>query len=615
MTGKFWNHMNEAQKKAAAHGRGPLLVLAGPGSGKTLVITSRTKYLIEECQVPPEHILVITFTKAAAVSMRERFYGLMRGKRPPVTFGTFHAVFFQILKHAYGYTADAVAREEQKCQFIRETAKKLGIDAPDEAEFIRGMLGEISYVKNEGIEPEHCLSSSCPREVFPRFFREYDRRMKAEGLLDFDDMLIYCRELLTERKDILGAWQQKYRYILVDEFQDANSVQYEIVRMLAGPSGNLFLVGDDDQSIYRFRGANPKLMRQFTEDYPEAGTVLLDINYRSGADILEKSSNLISHNRDRFKKQIRPYRETSIPVQIHSFPDVAKENEFLLQNIKEKHEAGISYRELAVLFRTNIQPRQLLEKLMAHHIPFRVRDGLPDIYSHFIARNLIAYIRLGMGERSRDLFLAVMNRPNRYISREAVDKPRIFFADLLNYYSGKKWMEERIHAFEEDVGCLEGMTPYTAVHYIRKVIGYEAYLKEYAKERGINQEELLDILEELQEAAKEYTSYEAWFFHIEDYKREWSGQMEQLAVDREAVQLMTMHSSKGLEFGTVYITEANEGLNPYKRSVTEEEIEEERRLFYVAMTRAKDELHICTVQERCGRRSQPSRFLGELAEE
>ncbi len=614
MTEKLLEQMNEAQRKAAAHREGPLLVLAGPGSGKTLVITARTKYLVETCKVPPEHILVVTFTKAAAASMRERFCGLMGGERPPVTFGTFHAVFFQILKHAYGYTASAVAREEQKRQAALETAERMGLDIPDQAEFLKGVLGEISYVKNEGIRPEEYVSRACPGGSFPRFFREYGRRMRAQGLLDFDDMLVYCRELLMARKDILAAWQRRYRYILVDEFQDVNAMQYETVKLLAGSSANLFIVGDDDQSIYRFRGARPQLMRQFQKDYPQADTVLLNVNYRCGKEILHCASRLIACNKQRFSKEIEAFHSGGAPVRIHPFAGVAEENAFLLGDIRKKHEAGVPYREMAVLFRTNVQPRQLMEKLMAYNIPFRMKDGLPDMYSHFIARNLLAYIRLGMGERSRGLFLSVMNRPNRYISREAVEKPQVFFSDLLNYYSGRGWMEERIRTFEEDVSCLEGMSPYTAIHYIRRVIGYEDYLREYARERGMEEEELLDVLAELQEASRPYASYEEWFAHMKEYQEEWKRQMEEQAKEREAVQLMTMHSSKGLEYQTVYLTEANEGLNPYKRSVTDEEIEEERRLFYVAMTRAKEELHICWVRERCGRPAQPSRFLRELSE-
>ena len=301
--------LNKSQTEAVNHVNGPMLVLAGPGSGKTTVITERTRRLISSQGIDPSHILVITFTKAAASEMKERFHRLMGQKKVPVTFGTFHAVFFQILKHAYGFHGGNIIREEQRFQFMKEMIQNMRLEYEDENEFAGDLLGEISLMKNTGVSLEHYYPKNCGKEIFEQIYRGYDSRMKQHRLIDFDDMLVYCYELFDQRKDILSAWQNKYQYILIDEFQDINRLQFDIVKMLALPENNLFVVGDDDQSIYRFRGAKPELMLGFEKAYPKAARVLLDINYRSCPSVVEASLRLISHNQKRFEKKIRPRRD------------------------------------------------------------------------------------------------------------------------------------------------------------------------------------------------------------------------------------------------------------------------------------------------------------------
>ena len=296
--------IDTSQINAIRHKDGPELVLAGPGSGKTLVITRRVQHLIEQYHIPPSSILVITFTKAAATEMRQRFEKLMGGRRVSVSFGTFHAVYFMILKHAYGYTADNIVKEEQRLQFMKEYIHRLRLEYDDENEFISSLFSEISLVKNTSVNLAHYYSSCCGQDVFRKIFEAYESFLHQNRLIDFDDMLVYCKELLVQRPDILAAWQRKYQYILIDEFQDINQIQYDIIRMLAAPQDNLFIVGDDDQSIYRFRGAKPEIMLNFTKDYPNAGKIILDTNYRSGAEIVKQAGNLISFNEKRFEKQI-----------------------------------------------------------------------------------------------------------------------------------------------------------------------------------------------------------------------------------------------------------------------------------------------------------------------
>lgn len=627
---------NQSQLAAVSHTKGPMLVLAGPGSGKTLVITERTKRLILEQGVDPARILVVTFTKAAAKEMRERFFRLMGQRRFPVTFGTFHAVFFQVLKHAYGFHSGNIIREEQKFAFLREIITGMHLEYEDEAEFMGDLLGEISLVKNTGIPLAHYYPKNCAKEVFEKVFQAYGSRMRERRLIDFDDMLSYCFELFGKRKDILASWQQKFQYILIDEFQDINKIQFDIVRMLAQPEDNLFVVGDDDQSIYRFRGAKPELMLGFEKAYPRAGRVLLDVNYRSCAPIVEASLKLISHNSQRFDKKIRPYRalgkEGAGPcgakrpregsqgagegqaVQFHLWESPREEGEAIIRQILKDSQNGRSYKECAVLFRTNTQPRLFMSQLMAYNIPFRTKDNIPNIYEHWIARDILAYIRLALGSRSRGDILQVMNRPKRYISRESLESGTVAFDAWADYFyaKGQPWVAERIEQLEGDLRVLSRVGPFAAINYIRMGMGYEGFLKEYAGYRRINEDSLFDVLDELQDSAREFKGYEGWFAHMEAYAAELKRQKQRQEQMEDCVSLATLHSSKGLEYPIVHILDVNEGLMPYKKAVLDTDLQEERRMFYVGATRAKECLYIHSVKKYNGKDAEVSRFLGEM---
>lgn len=409
---------HEAQLQAIHHRQGPMMVLAGPGSGKTTVITHRVKYLVEQCNVEPGSILVITFTKAAAQEMRQRFEKLTEGRRLPVSFGTFHAVFFAILKRAYRYDASNIAREEQRTQMIRELVDKLQMDVEDEAEFTAQILSEISLVKGEMMNLDYYYSKNCSEELFKKLYQGYEKAMVDKGLLDFDDMLVLCYELFTQRKDILAAWQNKYQYILIDEFQDINRVQYEIVRMLAAPQNNLFIVGDDDQSIYRFRGAKPEIMLGFEKDYPQAKRTLLGINYRSTSNIVDYAGRLIRHNKTRFEKEIRAARGAGRPVTTSGFADAQTETKMIVKEIQDYVQMGYQLSDIAVLYRTNLEPRLLMERLMEYNIPFQMRDALPNIYEHWITQDLLTYIRMASDplaekhQAKRADVLRIINRRN-----------------------------------------------------------------------------------------------------------------------------------------------------------------------------------------------------------
>ena len=645
---------NQAQMTALEHRDGPMMVLAGPGSGKTTVITHRIKRLLE-AGVDPSGILVITFTKAAATEMKERFLRLAReedekrkqseqrtggsrtGAEKPffgtadpglrrreacgtsleaagsrVSFGTFHSVFYHILKWAYRFPAGNVISGEEKRQYFKKFLDESEMEVEDEAEFISSIINEISYVKSERLDLKYYYSQNCPEEWFKKLYDGYDEMLKTTGKIDFDDMLVMCHELFTERKDILAAWQKKFKYILVDEFQDINLLQYQVVRMLALPENNLFIVGDDDQSIYRFRGAKPEIMLGFEKDFPGTKRVLLGTNYRSTKEIVETSLRLIEHNKVRFEKKLEPFRGSGRPVDFRVFDNPGHEMDTVAQSIRAYHDAGYQWSEIAVLFRTGANSGLMAERLMGYNIPFKLRDVIPNLYSHWIAKDLFAYMEIAAGSRKRSDFYRIMNRPNRYFSRDAFDTPIVSFDRLKSFYQDRDWMEERICDLEADLRAMTPLKPVAAVNYIRKAIGYDDYLRSYAEFRRMKPEELFETADKLAESAAEFATFAEWKEHAVRYEEELKKQNQEEGEEtKDRVTLSTMHSAKGLEYPVVFVVDANEGIVPHHKAGLPADIEEERRLFYVALTRAKDRLHVAAVKERYHRKTDVSRFVEE----
>ena len=606
---------NKSQQQAIRHKDGPMLVLAGPGSGKTAVITQRTKQLIEYENIDPSNILVITFTRAAAQEMKQRFLAATGEERTKVTFGTFHAIFFMVLKLAYQFDSGNIISEEQRYQFMREILSYHHLEYRDEGEFIGDVLTEISRVKNEQIPLEHFYSSSCGEEVFRKIYREYDERLKRNRLIDFDDMLTYTYELFSQRKDILSAWQKKYRYILIDEFQDINLIQWKIMCMLAAPENNLFVVGDDDQSIYRFRGSKPEIMLGFQKIYPQAKIVNLEVNYRCEPPIVEAAMRLIAHNEERFPKKIRAGKSGKQKVRFQYFEDCYKENAFLAEDIRQTVQNGVPLSEIAVLFRTNMQPRALMEYMVSANLAFQTKDRIPDIYEHWIARDFFTYIRIAQGSDSRADFLSIMNRPKRYIGRDSLPDETVCFDEWMKLYEEQPWIAERIEKLWYDLKHLSRLSPYAAINYIRRGIGYDDYLAEYAEYRNVNKEDFYEVADEILASAKGYRTFEEWFAHIEEYRQELKRLAQEKRRNQNAVTFATLHSAKGLEFTKVYLIDVNEGVMPYKKAVLKQDVEEERRLFYVGMTRAKESLTICSVKKMRGKEVELSRFIKEAGKE
>lgn len=608
--------LNEAQKAAAAHFKGPCLVLAGPGSGKTLTIAKRIEYLIKVYKVRPEEILVITFTKYAAGEMKSRFYKLMGTEEYPVNFGTFHSVYYWILKWAYGLDNRSLLSDREKYALLRQIADGqdgIAFDEPEE-DYLRGLAEEIGNVKNNRKDIETYESFRYGKEAFRKIFLAYEEAKGKLKKIDFEDMLVMCCRLFEERKDILRKWQQKFRYILIDEFQDINQVQYDVIRMLAGTSSNLFAVGDDDQSVYGFRGAKPGIMMEFKKDYPEAKQLLLDVNYRSDRYIVDGALKVISKNKERYEKKIHAFHGARNGIIVRELKDPVEESQYVLEEIKKLLKWGTLAEEIAVLFRTAADAGVLTEILTQHEIPFFMRERIYNIYEHFTAQDMISYFRLSQGIFERRYFLRIANRPNRYIGRDSMSEGTVTYKSLRKFYCDKRWMIDRIDQLEWDAGMICGKSPYAAIQYIRKSIGYDDFLKEYAEYQRLDHAKLKETLDQIQESSKAYSSIEAWLSHVEDYGKELRKKSENKneQYENKKVSLHTMHGAKGLEFDTVFIIGANEGTTPYRKAKLSGEIEEERRLFYVAMTRAKKQLVITYTKEKNGKNISSSRFLCDL---
>lgn len=610
---------NKEQEEAIMHRDGPAMVLAGPGAGKTYVITNRVKALIDEYGVKPEQILVVTFSKAAAVEMKERFEMLTGGRRLPVRFGTFHSVFFQILRLAYHYEVKDIATPALKYRFLEETLNETGYGVDDKKEFLSDIEKEISRVKGEGIEIDCYFSSACSAEIFQKMYWGYQEKLQRHRCLDFDDMVVYTYQLLKEREDIRRRWQAQFRYLLIDEFQDINRLQYETVCMLAEPENNLFIVGDDDQSIYGFRGAKPGIMLSFPKRFPDTKQIVLGVNYRCSDEIMKAAERLIGKNNERYEKHIVANKGKEQPVHMKKCENLPDEAEKIVAQIQMYQKEGIAYQEMAVLFRTNMQMRLLAGKLMEHGVPFTMRENLPNLFDTWMAKDIMCYLQLALGNRSREKFLKIANRPVRYLSRTAFTESEVSFDKLRAYYAVKnqEWMEERIWNFEYDLKNLASLSPYAAIHFIRKGIGYDEFLKTYADERNVNADDWFDVLDEMQEMARDKKSIPEFLSFVENYgdtlEEIRQEQKKQQVKEEPGVSLMTMHASKGLEFPVVFVPTLNEDIVPYRKAVQEGNLEEERRMLYVAMTRAKTYLHLSFVKERFHKEAEPSPFLYEIS--
>ena len=579
-----------AQQEAICFGAGTMLVLAGPGSGKTAVITQRIRYLVEERHITPSDILTITFTKAAALEMKQRACQICRGAENAV-FGTFHSVFFQIIRSSSKFQNYSIMTEQQKLQILRPLLKGKKLDCVQMSSFCEQFLSDLSFYKNTGREREEKAGQNQAEQMQLHELRQaYEQCCRKRWLLDFDDILIYCYRLLTEDSGLRDRWENRFRYILIDEFQDINDVQYQIIKLLSANYENLFVVGDDDQAIYSFRGADPSYMHRFLEDYPNSRQVKLNINYRCGDRILALAARSIAHNKYRFEKEIKAGNSGENRVIATCFQNRAEELSFLTEEIMTHRNEGLT----AILVRTNRMAEQVSEACFRRQIPYQMREKKQDFYAQKCVVEVLSVIRFVAEGRNRSDFMAFMNKPVRYINREMLQKETVDLWALLEEYREDPEQYRIIQKLQQDLAMVEMLDPFGAISYIRKVMQYDCCLS--PGETGEKEKEILD---ELLERCREFHSHTAFLAHIAAYrsKLEQESNRKQPEADqgsakRNPVQIMTYHGSKGLEFDTVFLPFLNSGDVPHGRNLSTMELEEERRLFYVAVTRAKKSLYL-----------------------
>ncbi|MBQ9030379.1 MAG: ATP-dependent helicase [Parasporobacterium sp.] len=614
-------NFNHAQLQAIRHGDGPLLISAGPGSGKTAVIVQRVRHLIRTGLCAPENILILTFTRAAAREMADRYRELRRESGDDPVFGTFHSIFRQILQKEAGLNRLRIISAEERTELIRQELRRLGMETDDLTELTAQISNEISRLKNcpenetpvqqSGLPP----ADSVPEDL-RQIFRAYTRRMQQEGLMDFDDILLQALERFRSDPWVLRRWQHSFRYLLVDEFQDLNRIQYESLKLLAAPENNLCVVGDEDQSIYGFRGSTPDIFRRFEADYPNCARIFLNINYRCAARILETASGLFRNDPSRSRPGI--LAGTDYPdsrVLLTSYADRDLQYRFVAELIRQYLESGIPGREIAILFRNRRDLVSAAGMLSENGISCSTDDPDHALSGHFITKDLLAYFRMASGTCSREDLLRILNRPARFLPRYAVPAAKdgtpsdAFLESLQQSVKEDPDLSFRVRLLLEQLRFLSRMTSFAGIEYLLHAVGYRQFLEQRAREKGLDMASFERILETLKKSARVLPSREA-------FCRRWDGTGQKTAPEdllSGQVRLLTMHASKGLEFEAVFLPDLNKGVIPAS-SADPARQEEERRLLYVAMTRARRFLHLSCTQHVYGKQSPPSPFFRELAQ-
>lgn len=565
---------NKEQQQAIQFGTGPLLVLAGPGSGKTYVITHRIIHLISECQIPPNNILVITFTKAAALEMQNRATSAYK-PCSYVQFGTFHSIFYHILKLSNPNRTFQLATDQERISIIKEIIQKedfveKNADLMQETE---NCIKEISIYKNR---------TGILSEKYQNVYRLYEEWLADNQKLDFDDMIKLCYQQLKQDVRLREYWQNRFSHILIDEFQDINQMQYETIRLLS-KNQNIFAVGDDDQAIYSFRGSNPELMKKFVQDY-QAKTICLSCNYRSHKDIVEASMHLISHNKNRFDKRIVATNREDNSIRLLQKPS-KKEVLFAIRNEIQHYKKQYPQKTQAVLTRTN-------------HLAYAYQNmASEECEDRILALDMLAYLQfINCGQKRSDFF-KIMNKPVRYIPFGVLAEPVVSFPLLKKRLIDKPWITQRLAELEMQTEYAKKLDLPGQARYIYKAMGYETYYKENVKRN--EKTSFGDAFAIFVGKLKNCNS-------LEELKRDYETEKKSVQMT-ENFFVMTYHASKGLEFDRVYLPDLEYGKVPHGRMLTEKDLEEERRMFYVACTRAKESLWLLRDTSQIG-----SPFLQEL---
>ncbi|WP_418921163.1 ATP-dependent helicase, partial [Anaerotignum faecicola] len=576
------------------------------------VLLCRISRLLERGLAKPQEILALTFSKAAAEEMKSRFENLNGASG--VSFGTFHSIFFRILRSRYGWNVEQIFQEEERRSILRNSIEAEKWDIPDLEEYISQFFSQLSLMNSELEQPNRFTPVGMPVEEFRKLYRAYEGYKERHEKLDFDDMLTQCYQLLREDAAVREYWQRKYKFILVDEFQDVNQAQFACLQILAEKHQNLFVVGDDDQSIYAFRGARPDFLLHFPTLYPAAKKVTLNTNYRSTERIVNLAERVIGNNEVRFVKNMKGIGEAGDKVTFFLAEDAAKEAAHIAEKIGRLLDEGVPLTEIAVIYRTNLQGGAFARELYKRGIPYDLRDNSGNVYEHWVAKDLLAYLLLAENEESDSALRRILNKPKRYIGKDLLAEAEAMPYTLLRSFfvcpSLKGWQEENLENLRIDLNQIRKRTPYDALKYIRKVIGYDEYLEEFAAYRRTSAQVLQEIADEIMETAKDCADVRSFREQLERLSLQMKEQSRKKGQKRNGVALMTMHGAKGLEFRAVFLPSLVEGIVPHEKGM--DTVAEERRLFYVAMTRASEKLCLSAILQRYEKERKPSRFLAEM---
>ena len=618
----IYDTLNEQQKEAVLHTEGPLLILAGAGSGKTRVLTHRIAYLIEEKGINPWNILAITFTNKAAGEMRERVDNLVGFGSESIWVSTFHSMCVRILRRhidLLGFDTNfTIYDTDDQKTLMKDICKLLQIDTKLFRE--RSLLAAISQAKNELVTPEEFriqAQGDFSRQKIASVYEEYEKQMRANNALDFDDLLVKAVQLFQTQADVLDYYQERFRYIMVDEYQDTNTVQFELVRLLSAKYRNLCVVGDDDQSIYKFRGANIRNILDFEQVFPDAKVIKLEQNYRSTSNILNAANAVIRHNHGRKDKTLWTDNGEGDKINVRQFDTAFDEAEYIVGDIRERVESGkAAYNDHAILYRTNAQSRMFEEKFVTANIPYKIVGGI-NFYARREIKDLLAYLKTIDNGRDDLAVRRIINVPKRGIGLTSINR-------VQEYASGREiGFYEALRAVDLIPNIGRGASKLES--FVALIEHFKTDAKESLKEEG--SEEAESRIENIDELISKITAYEETC-EDRDEPATLNGFLEEVALvadidsldeSNDYVVLMTLHSAKGLEFPHVYLAGMEDGIFPSYMTITAddpEEVEEERRLCYVGITRAEEELTLTCARRRMIRGetqyNKMSRFLKEI---
>ncbi|HEY8889894.1 MAG TPA: ATP-dependent helicase [Clostridium sp.] len=601
-------NLSKEQREAVFSSSRNLLVTAGPGSGKTVVIVNRIVHLINEQNIKPKNIIVITFTRAAAINMKNRYVAINGKERVPF-FGTFHGLFYKILKNYYGDINIIDTLDVYK--LIKNVLMSYLDEVGDEK--VKEVINNISVFKTSGDLIEN-FTPSIDKGIFIAAYNIYEQYRKEKNLLDFDDLQIGCKDLFIKNYTILQGYRKLFKHILIDEFQDCDSMQVEILKLL-NEENSIFAVGDEDQCIYGFRGSNPQCMVDFSEHFVGGGKLPLSTNYRCPKNIVEISMNVIKNNNMRNEKNITAFKDQdgSIVV-LNNVNENAQAGEIssIIQKYMDNNE--YEYGENAILYRTNVECRSLIDVFIKKRIPFKLMDKEYDFFQHFICKDIIAYLKLSIDKGDRNSFTRIINKPFRYISKLNLDKLKRnnaredCFEMLKEIEDIPVFQMKMLDKLKKDIHFLNKISLESAIDNLVLSIGYHDYIKEYCTKFKIDLGEMEDVIDEFRQSAEGYSSIIAFLAHIEQVKEEISKHKKN--IDEDAVIFSTIHGVKGMEFKNVFLINCNEDNIPHVNSI-ENNLEEERRLFYVGITRAIDNVWICISKNVKGKAKETSRFIKE----